>query len=538
MDCSEAEKYERMDHPDTLPLGQQKMGMLLGVVFGLVLCAIFLGIYLPLTRDDDSDKNQWMAPDVQEYVDYISTDRIMAHLKALQKIANANGNTRAVGTPGYEQSRDYVVAQLRMFADCDPEVQQFIYENYQLLAEPELSSATTEFEYNNDFSILQYSGSGDVSAITVSLADGEDGCSLSAWDNYPQIDGAIANIPRGSCTFFEKAESAFNAGAVGVLIYNSGDGEDNTGLFGGTLAKMTAGPVFSLTYALGREFAESPQVLTMKAETDLVQTTTWNVICEGNEGDKDSTIVVGSHLDSVPAGPGINDNGSGSAANLEMAIQLAGSSLTPVNRVTFAWWGAEEVGLKGSEHWVAHAKETGELPNVACNLNYDMIGSPNAFNGVYDGANAELEDVRNGSATIQAVYEKFFNEENIPFGLTPFTGRSDYGPFIYEGYPAGGLFTGAEEFKTLEERAKFGGLANSDYDACYHQYCDTVENVDQTALIENAKAAAYAVGYLGTKKNLESILVRKQQKKEETENLFPTSTHLDKKKEETENLFP
>jgi Zn-dependent M28 family amino/carboxypeptidase len=75
-----------------------------------------------------------------------------------------------------------------------------------------------------------------------------------------------------------------------------------------------------------------------------------NVIADSTSGRADRTVVVGAHLDSVTEGPGINDNGSGSATILEVAKQMARLRVAPVNRVRFAWWGGEEFGLLGSEH--------------------------------------------------------------------------------------------------------------------------------------------------------------------------------------------
>ena len=72
---------------------------------------------------------------------------------------------------------------------------------------------------------------------------------------------------------------------------------------------------------------------------------TVNILAETPSGDPNRVVVQGSHLDSVPAGPGINDNGSGSAFNLESAIQLANNNIKPRNKIRFAWWGAEELGL-------------------------------------------------------------------------------------------------------------------------------------------------------------------------------------------------
>jgi Zn-dependent M28 family amino/carboxypeptidase len=60
--------------------------------------------------------------------------------------------------------------------------------------------------------------------------------------------------------------------------------------------------------------------------------------------------MAGAHLDSVSGGPGVNDNGSGSAALIEIAEQTA--KVKPVNKTRFAWWGAEELGLVGSIDYI------------------------------------------------------------------------------------------------------------------------------------------------------------------------------------------
>lgn len=84
-------------------------------------------------------------------------------------------------------------------------------------------------------------------------------------------------------------------------------------------------------------------------------------------------------LDSVPEGPGINDNGSGSSSLLEIVLQWYRSGLQPKNRIIFAWWGAEEIGLMGSFNFVQHMKlnSPDEFANIKLALNFDMLASPN-----------------------------------------------------------------------------------------------------------------------------------------------------------------
>jgi Zn-dependent M28 family amino/carboxypeptidase len=228
-------------------------------------------------------------------------------------------------------------------------------------------------------------------------------------------------------------------------------------------------------------------------------TPTQNVIAETRGGDPNKVIVVGAHLDSVGTGPGINDNGSGSAAILEMAQALRG--VYPKNKIRFIWFSAEESGLLGSEHYVASLPAE-EQAKIAANLNFDMIGSPNFVNFVYDGDLSDSppigEDVfhpaaRPFSATIEKIFLDYFKSQRIATAPTDFDGRSDYGPFIRNGIPAGGLFTGAEGLKTPAQAALFGGIAGEPFDPCYHQGCDTFFNNSNRALDQNSDAAAHAL---------------------------------------------
>ena len=204
------------------------------------------------------------------------------------------------------------------------------------------------------------------------------------------------------------------------------------------------------------------------------------MLAETSTGNDDNTVMAGAHLDSVQDGAGINDNGSGSAALLETAIQMA--KVKPTNTVRFAWWGAEEEGLLGSEYYVEQLTDAQE-EDIALYLNFDMVASPNYMFGVYDGDNsggtAAPGFIPEGSAQIEDVFEKFYADRGEPSQDSEFSGRSDYGPFIAVGIPAGGLFTGAEVAKTAAEAALYGGVAGASYDPCYHQACDNLTGAGQ-----------------------------------------------------------
>ncbi|MDL4773090.1 M28 family metallopeptidase [Actinomadura xylanilytica] len=223
--------------------------------------------------------------------------------------------------------------------------------------------------------------------------------------------------------------------------------------------------------------------------------TGYNLIADWPGGNPEQVLMTGAHLDSVSAGAGINDNGSGSAAVLETALAVAGSRYEPVKHLRFAWWGAEELGLIGSDRYVA-ALPAADRSKIAGYLNYDMVGSPNAGYFVYDGDDSDHSGSGpgpNGSAEIENVIEGYFASIQVPTQGTDFDGRSDYGPFIDAGIPAGGTFTGAEGRKTSAQAQLWGGTAGTAFDPCYHASCDGTGNIDDTALDRNADAIAHSV---------------------------------------------
>ena len=192
--------------------------------------------------------------------------------------------------------------------------------------------------------------------------------------------GNIALIQRGTCFFRDKVDNALAAGASAAIIFNEGQ-EGRTDLIFGTLDPPQAAiPVLDATFEVGNELAglaAQPGGLVAHVVTDVhvEQRTTTNVIADSPSGRTDRTVMVGAHLDSVDEGPGINDNGSGTATILETAVQMAELGIEPRNAVRFAFWGAEESGLIGSQHYVDSL--TGkQLHKIAVYLNFDMVGSP------------------------------------------------------------------------------------------------------------------------------------------------------------------
>ena len=428
---------------------------------------------------------------IAKLLECVELEGVREHQAAFQAIADANGGTRVSGSPGYDESVDYVVERLKA-AGWRTEVQPFQFQTFITLSPPVLEQVSPPPAGPVESTILSYSGSGDVTAAVTHLpappADATPGCEAADFAGFPA--GNIALVSRGACTFAIKATNAYNAGASAVIIYNNAPGVIN-GTLGNDFTLDI--PVTSVTQAFGQQLAATPGlVMRLKSETFRGIATTYNVLAELPGKNKNNVVMSGAHLDSVNAGPGINDNGSGSAALIEIAEQMA--KVKPQNTVRFAWWGAEESGLVGSRYYVENLSET-ERDKIAVYLNYDMIGSPNHVFFIYDGDDSDKVGAGagpEGSAQIEKTYEAFFTSRGIPFKGTDFSGRSDYGPFIAVGIPSGGLFTGAEGIKTAEEAEIWGGVAGQQYDPCYHLACDTYANNNDYALAVNSDAAAYA----------------------------------------------
>ncbi len=423
----------------------------------------------------------------------VTLSGVREHQAVFQSIADANGGTRAAGLPGYDASLNYVKSKMQAAGyNVSLNAFPFLFIPPSVLRQISPTSATYE---TGAFTGTGYGTiTGNVTAVDISLALPRDpvtsGCEAADFAGFPV--GNIALIQRGTCAFAIKALNAEAAGASAVIIFNQGNTLLREDLIIGTLAPSVANiPVVGASFANGVALSQAGSQAFIKV--DPAQTITqYNVIAESKAGDPNNIVMVGAHLDSVQRGPGINDNGSGSAALLEVAEQMA--KVKPVNKVRFAWWGAEESGLVGSRAYVAGLSDV-ERNKIALYLNFDMIGSPNHVFFVYDGDDSDVVGAAAGpagSAQIEDLFEAYYTNKGLPFKGTDFSGRSDYGPFIAVNIPSGGLFTGAEGVKTAEEASLWGGTAGQQYDPCYHLACDTYANNNNVALDVNSDAVAYA----------------------------------------------
>jgi Zn-dependent M28 family amino/carboxypeptidase len=444
----------------------------------------------------------------QKLLGCVTLEGVREHQAAFQEIAEANDDpfypgTRAAGTEGYDESAEYV-AELLEDAGYDVTLDPVeITFNFPAVLR-QLTPVTADYETG----VFTGSGSGNVQGqvipVDINLTGDRastSGCEASDFAGINWSGTAdIALIQRGTCNFGTKARNAQLAGAEAVIIFNQGNTPDREALIVADASSLDDGTSVTHTIpVVGASFANGV-ALAAPGSTALVEVlpaetrTDYNVIAELEGKNDDNVVMAGAHLDSVIEGPGINDNGSGSAALLETALMMA--NLKPQNTVRFAWWAAEEQNLVGSTDYVEGLSEA-ERDRIAMYLNYDMVGSPNYIFMVYDADESTFEapagvTIPEGSPAIEDLYESYYTWIGEPYDDTEFSGRSDYQAFIENGIPSGGLFTGAEEIKTEAQEAIWGGTAGEQFDPCYHEACDDLDNVDLHALEVNSDLIAFA----------------------------------------------
>ena len=441
---------------------------------------------------------------------------VLEHQRALQDIADDAAGNRLSGTAAYDASADYV-ADRAAAAGYQVSVQEFDY-TLDFLADfeppvidvvggtsfvPGIAGASLGGDFGSMFKSTPYTVDVTAPVFAVDLAlpatgppnTSTSGCEAGDYTGMPA--GAIIIVQRGTCTFAQKFTLADASDAAGMVFINEGQPGRTVPLwfnFDGIAIPTVAATVETGTaLANGVLQGLTGRTAHLKIEWQPGSYPTRNVIAQTPGGDPNNVIVVGAHLDSVGVGPGINDNGSGSAGILEIAEQMA--KVKPRNQVRFIWFGAEESGLLGSEAYVESLSQA-ERDKIAAMLNFDMIGSPNFVRFVYDGDLSDSEPPPGGapagSAQIERLFLDYFAGEGLETEPTAFDGRSDYGPFIEVGIPAGGLFTGAEGIKTPAQVAVYGGTAGQQYDPCYHLGCDDTGNLSTLALEQMSDAAAHA----------------------------------------------
>ncbi|KAK1989879.1 peptidase family M28 [Colletotrichum falcatum] len=418
----------------------------------------------------------------------VTLQDLLAGSQKLQDIADGHGGNRAFGGGGHNATVDWLVDELQKLDYYDVRKQPFT-ESFAG-AKGTLAVRGSEVKFRP----ITYTPAGNVSGAPL-VAVVNSGC--EARDFSAAVAGAVALVERGNCVLSVKASLAKAAGAVAVIHYNDND-EERT--FMGTFGEESDAnaPSVGVTRGDGHAFLAALKAgQDLRVDLNLVsvneERTNYNVIAETRGGDHNNVLMIGGHADSVFAGPGINDDGSGTVGVLTVAKAL--SQFSTKNAVRVAFWGAEEYGKLGSYFYVKQLNSSeSELLKVRAYLNFDMIASPNYRFSIYDGDGKAFNfSGPAGSDVIKKQFEQFYESRGLPHVPTEFNGRSDYAGFIENGIPAGGVFTGAEALKTEAEAALFGGQAGVAYDPNYHQAGDNIDNLNHDAYLVNAQAIAHSV---------------------------------------------
>lgn len=442
----------------------------------------------------------------------ITIENLVSHLKAFQEHADENRDefpgTRFTLSAGYDASRDYLIKTLQE-AGYRVSVQDVPFD-ISYIAAPAIFAqqrpAEKAFIENKDYSPFLSSGEATLTA-PVSVPTGDKfGCKAGDFTGF--TPGNIALIQRGgSCTYAERVLHAQKAGATGVIIYNNVPGVMFVSL-GASIHSETT-PVVLVSEEVGKSFLAdlkhgTPPVVHFDFHSVKKSGFSQNIFAESTEGDPNHIVMAGAHLDSAWGNAGINDNGSAVAAVLETALQLKNTK--PVNKIRFAFWTGEELGLTGSEFYVAHLNPT-DKANIALYLNYEILGAPNGARFIMGTNKGDPP----GTDKIIRLYVDYFKAQGLKSlvidpSMSNASARSDMHAFMQAGIPSGFIVTGAEFpwnailksiFSDLPDR-KTGQATHP----CYHKACDrlTLENgllsdsnFDFDLYLQMARAAAYAM---------------------------------------------
>jgi hypothetical protein len=460
-------------------------------------------------KDSPAECRERVNDTMDKLLRCIDADRVMQHLIKFQDLANQNGGRRDWSSKGYEESAKYIYYLLEAH-NYSVSINPFVYPSVEQNVETAILERDTTNEeqpkkYVNalvasdgemiHFAPVHFSGSGDVRGRARTLGAGTTskssfGCRSTDFERFEK--GSIVILRHGGgCPIRRKIMNARTMGAIGMAIHLA-EGQARAELreimyekpfLDATFAKSNF-PVIAITLEVALDLANTSSTTTCRifVNNSLVDLESYNVIAESRTGDPNHVVLVGAHLDGAPTGPGIEDNGTGAAALVEVALGMA--KLHPTQRLRFAWWGAEETGMMGSMAYATD--ETNSTAGVSVYLNVDMIGSQNYIFGIY----GNLSDTHGPTS----VLEEFYQINDIPYQEVPnVTCRSDCCGFHLRGIPAAGITsTSIPMRKTATEASLYGGTAGELYDPCYHLACDNLTNVNSYPLEINTEAVAYA----------------------------------------------
>lgn len=425
-----------------------------------------------------------------------SGQKALADLRVFERIADQNGGQRATATPGFDASARYVTEQLTA-AGYKVQSQTVPYRQFVFDAESGQETAPRDRMIRTlmmDGSPVTPEGGFTAPLVFAPVkADGTSGCTAADYHGLA-VSGAIVLTPRSSCGYTNQQKVIAGLGGRAMLLYlPEPDPENIYRLHVFTPADFTIPSATISPEQAGQltaDAAQHPVTFHLELRGHFADKKTVNLFAETRGGSPDHIVMAGAHLDSVPEGPGINDNVSSVAALMETARQLAPFQNRVRDKVRFAFWGAEEQVDVGSDYYVEHLSYADKTA-IDLYENFELIASPNFARFLIDGTSPAAP----GSATVTKVFEQYFTRTGLPFKTEPVTGvGSDQDPFVTAGIAVGGMDMGTIGLKTPEEAEIFGGQAGQQYDHCYHQTCDRVADLSRQALDENVPAIAWTIG--------------------------------------------
>eukprot|EP00040_Diaphanoeca_grandis_P000429 m.15413 g.15413 ORF g.15413 m.15413 type:complete len:519 (-) comp10565_c0_seq1:336-1892(-) len=448
----------------------------------------------------------------------LSIARIEAHLQMLQSIAG--NRSRTVVSQEYDLSAEFIAAELekypKYFTLSNNSFNVPIYTEFN--APTLATSLGVSLSLGTDFDSVGYSAaftSGEeVSFVSLPL-DGDLGCNEQSWESVADM---VVLVPIGGCSLSIKASLGQKSNASALLFENTNEFEPLKNLQilgpGGLIVEI---PMLSVSGRVGEDLRVAESAGTaittlIIIQSEITTARTFNLIAETNmDGstvpvNERAVVMVGAHLDSVHNSPGINDNGSGSASLLEIAMQMARLDLNVNNVVRFAWWTASDLDHLGSSSYLANLT-TSEQQQIKCYINLEMLASPNYIRVVFNGTSeAMTQPLANRSKTLTNLFVNRFDQMHLNYSVSNFTEEQhDHRSFLNADIAVGGLFTGSDGIKTVEQRTMFQGLANTPYDPCYQQACDTMENVNFDVLKQMSSVSAYVIQQLAVYTNFTEI---------------------------------
>jgi len=345
--------------------------------------------------------------------------------------------SRPAGSANYGAAVQYASDQLRQWG-YQPVLQTFPVQTYDDRGSQLELSAGGVGRIGSDTLVYSVGGQVEAPLQTAGLGQADE---LAAVD----MRGKIALLKRGSLRFSDKVANAVAAGAVGVVIYNDGPGRIQ-----GSLVQQEAIPAITISGDDGQrlvdQLAAGPVQARLEVDGSVEQRTSSNIVAElpGSRGDG-ASIVIGAHLDTVAAGPGANDNGSGSAVVLELAhvLELEPAAERPAT-VRLVLFGAEELGLFGSRHYIDSLSDA-ERHSIVGMINLDMVGVGSEWRF---GGSDDLVQVALGAAND-------LGQRGLPL-RGPIAGASDHASFLASNVPAVFIYrTDDPNYHTANDRAEF-----------------------------------------------------------------------------------